>query len=103
MNLPTSYIVLAFIKLSIKLFLFSKINIHWLKRPYEISSLCLNTAVSYSGYTDIIRFSPHCDKGDEDCDDDVDVDDHLEDLPWKAKGKSITKQGVRLIKAQLTN
>ena len=32
-----------------------------------------------------------------------DVDNDLEDLPRKAKGKSSTEQGVRLVEAQLTN
>ena len=92
---------------SIVLWQVAKTNLYWLKRPFEISSLCLDTAVSYSSNTDIMQFSPQFDKGDEDCDDDddddVDVDDDLEDLPRKTKGKGITKQGVRLIKAQLTN
>ena len=44
-----------------------------------------------------------CDDVDDDDDDDMDVDDHLEDLPRKTERKSIAKQGVRLVKAQLTN
>ena len=32
-----------------------------------------------------------------------DVDNHLEDLPWKSEGKSSAKQGVRFIEAQLPN
>ena len=58
----------------------------------------------------LLQFITHYVEGDEDCDDDdvddddeVDVDDHLEHLPRKTKRKSIAKQGVRLVKAQLTN
>ena len=79
--------------------------------PYRVTSLCDTEAVTHCWNTEtFLQYSPPYDEGDKDCDDDdddvesiVDVDYHLEDLPRKTKGKSIAKQGVRLVKAQLPN